>query len=169
MVYEECEGMRLFHFLLCIWTDRCLGRVTLRRSCLPFEPAPKEMTLLPLPYRKVFQYFGFPPPHDIQLHSPPGTGKPSKASSQRAAVPTAKAFVSLLPPMHPPTRSRTRLWPSCVKAQATSSNGSAKPNGQLCFLFEEAYPSHSQPSTIFFDEIDGPRARALLQTRLDSR
>ncbi|KZT35228.1 AAA-domain-containing protein [Sistotremastrum suecicum HHB10207 ss-3] len=97
----------------------------------------KEMTLLPLLYPEVFQRFGLIPPRGVLFHGPPGTGKTllarALASSCRSGGRSITFFMR--------------------KGADILSKWVGEAERQLRLLFEEA--RNSQPSIIFFDEIDG--------------
>ncbi|KAL4075483.1 AAA-domain-containing protein [Scleroderma citrinum] len=97
----------------------------------------KEMTLLPLLYPEVFQRFGLTPPRGVLFHGPPGTGKTLLARALAASCRSNGKGISFF----------MRKGADCL------SKWVGEAERQLRLLFEEA--RHSQPSIIFFDEIDG--------------
>ncbi|KAF8164708.1 hypothetical protein B0H34DRAFT_779832 [Crassisporium funariophilum] len=99
----------------------------------------KEMTLLPLLYPEVFQRFHVTPPRGVLFHGPPGTGKTLLA---RALAASCRS-----PSSGRPITFFMRKGADCL------SKWVGEAERQLRLLFEEARAS--QPSIIFFDEIDG--------------
>jgi len=97
----------------------------------------KEMTLLPLLYPEVFQRFSVTPPRGVLFHGPPGTGKTLLARALAASCRTGGRQISFF----------MRKGADCL------SKWVGEAERQLRLLFEEA--RNSQPSIIFFDEIDG--------------
>ncbi|EIN04309.1 AAA-domain-containing protein [Punctularia strigosozonata HHB-11173 SS5] len=97
----------------------------------------KEMTLLPLLYPEVFQRFGLTPPRGVLFHGPPGTGKTLLARALAASCRSNGKGISFF----------MRKGADCL------SKWVGEAERQLRLLFEEA--KNSQPSIIFFDEIDG--------------
>ncbi|KIM42662.1 hypothetical protein M413DRAFT_70190 [Hebeloma cylindrosporum] len=97
----------------------------------------KEMTLLPLLYPEVFQRFNVTPPRGVLFHGPPGTGKTLLARALAASCRTGGRQISFF----------MRKGADCL------SKWVGEAERQLRLLFEEA--RNSQPSIIFFDEIDG--------------
>ncbi|KAF9449012.1 AAA-domain-containing protein [Macrolepiota fuliginosa MF-IS2] len=97
----------------------------------------KEMTLLPLLYPEVFQRFGVTPPRGVLFHGPPGTGKTLLARALAASCRSNGRSISFF----------MRKGADCL------SKWVGEAERQLRLLFEEA--KNSQPSIIFFDEIDG--------------
>ncbi|KAJ3509073.1 hypothetical protein NLJ89_g5414 [Agrocybe chaxingu] len=97
----------------------------------------KEMTLLPLLYPEVFQRFNVTPPRGVLFHGPPGTGKTLLARALAASCRTGGKQISFF----------MRKGADCL------SKWVGEAERQLRLLFEEA--KNSQPSIIFFDEIDG--------------
>ncbi|KAF7969130.1 hypothetical protein HWV62_28250 [Athelia sp. TMB] len=97
----------------------------------------KEMTLLPLLYPEVFQRFNVTPPRGVLFHGPPGTGKTLLARALAASCRKDGRQISFF----------MRKGADCL------SKWVGEAERQLRLLFEEA--RNSQPSIIFFDEIDG--------------
>ncbi|KAJ1017846.1 hypothetical protein NDA16_005162 [Ustilago loliicola] len=97
----------------------------------------KEMVMLPLLYPEVFQRFKVTPPRGVLFHGPPGTGKTLVARALAASCSTEGQPVSFF----------MRKGADCL------SKWVGEAERQLRLLFEEA--RNSQPSIIFFDEIDG--------------
>ncbi|KAF9568757.1 AAA-domain-containing protein [Agrocybe pediades] len=97
----------------------------------------KEMTLLPLLYPEVFQRFNVTPPRGVLFHGPPGTGKTLLARALAASCRSGGRQISFF----------MRKGADCL------SKWVGEAERQLRLLFEEA--RNSQPSIIFFDEIDG--------------
>lgn len=97
----------------------------------------KEMTLLPLLYPEVFQRFDVTPPRGVLFHGPPGTGKTLLARALAASCRSNGRSISFF----------MRKGADCL------SKWVGEAERQLRLLFEEA--KNSQPSIIFFDEIDG--------------
>ncbi|PFH47155.1 hypothetical protein AMATHDRAFT_77336 [Amanita thiersii Skay4041] len=97
----------------------------------------KEMTLLPLLYPEVFQRFNVTPPRGVLFHGPPGTGKTLMARALAASCRSNGKQISFF----------MRKGADCL------SKWVGEAERQLRLLFEEA--KASQPSIIFFDEIDG--------------
>ncbi|KAF8632421.1 hypothetical protein AX17_004862 [Amanita inopinata Kibby_2008] len=97
----------------------------------------KEMTLLPLLYPEVFQRFNVTPPRGVLFHGPPGTGKTLMARALAASCRSDGKQISFF----------MRKGADCL------SKWVGEAERQLRLLFEEARAS--QPSIIFFDEIDG--------------
>lgn len=114
----------------------------------------QEMTLLPLLYPEVFQRLGVTPPRGVLFHGPPGTGKTLMA---RALAASCRANGKSI------CESSDILWERRVFIPATAffmrkgadclSKWVGEAERQLRLLFEEA--RNTQPSIIFFDEIDG--------------
>lgn len=99
----------------------------------------KEMTLLPLLYPEVFQKFGVTPPRGVLFHGPPGTGKTLMARALASSCRSDGRSISFF----------------MRKGADVLSKWVGEAERQLRLLFEEA--RNSQPSIIFFDEIDGKR------------
>lgn len=97
----------------------------------------KEMTVLPLLYPEVFQRFNVTPPRGVLFHGPPGTGKTLLARALAASCRSNGRSISFF----------MRKGADCL------SKWVGEAERQLRLLFEEA--KNSQPSIIFFDEIDG--------------
>ncbi|EPY53323.1 ATPase with bromodomain protein [Schizosaccharomyces cryophilus OY26] len=97
----------------------------------------KEMIMLPLLYPEIFQTFNMQPPRGVLFHGPPGTGKTLLARALAAACSSEDKKVSFY----------MRKGADCL------SKWVGEAERQLRLLFEEA--KSTQPSIIFFDEIDG--------------
>ncbi|CAO1620981.1 unnamed protein product [Parajaminaea phylloscopi] len=97
----------------------------------------KEMVSLPLLYPEVFQQFKVTPPRGVLFHGPPGTGKTLVARALAASCSTSGQQISFF----------MRKGADCL------SKWVGEAERQLRMLFDEARAS--QPSIIFFDEIDG--------------
>ncbi|KAF9477179.1 AAA-domain-containing protein [Pholiota conissans] len=97
----------------------------------------KEMTLLPLLYPEVFQQLNVTPPRGVLFHGPPGTGKTLVARALAAECRSGGRQISFF----------MRKGADCL------SKWVGEAERQLRLLFDEA--RNSQPSIIFFDEIDG--------------
>ena len=97
----------------------------------------KEMVTLPLLYPELFQRFKVTPPRGVLFHGPPGTGKTLVARALAASCSTEGQQISFF----------MRKGADCL------SKWVGEAERQLRLLFEEA--RNSQPSIIFFDEIDG--------------
>ncbi|KAH9950116.1 AAA-domain-containing protein [Amylocystis lapponica] len=97
----------------------------------------KEMTILPLLYPEIFQRFDLTPPRGVLFHGPPGTGKTLLARALAASCRSNGRGISFF----------MRKGADCL------SKWVGEAERQLRLLFEEA--RNSQPSIIFFDEIDG--------------
>ncbi|OXG18691.1 ATPase [Cryptococcus neoformans Tu401-1] len=97
----------------------------------------KEMVALPLLYPEVFQQFGITPPRGVLFHGPPGTGKTLLARALAASCSSGNTKISFF----------------MRKGADVLSKWVGEAERQLRMLFEEARAS--QPSIIFFDEIDG--------------
>ncbi|UZJ54899.1 hypothetical protein CBS101457_004219 [Exobasidium rhododendri] len=97
----------------------------------------KEMVSLPLLYPEVFQRFKVTPPRGVLFHGPPGTGKTLVARALAASCSSSGQQISFY----------MRKGADCL------SKWVGEAERQLRLLFEEA--RNSQPSIIFFDEIDG--------------
>ncbi|KAL1702957.1 hypothetical protein EV121DRAFT_209023 [Schizophyllum commune] len=97
----------------------------------------KEMTLLPLLYPEVFQQFKVTPPRGVLFHGPPGTGKTLLARALAASSRTGDRQITFY----------------MRKGADILSKWVGEAERQLRLLFEEA--KNTQPSIIFFDEIDG--------------
>ena len=95
------------------------------------------MTLLPLLYPEVFQRFKVTPPRGVLFHGPPGTGKTLLARALAASCRSGGRQISFF----------------MGKGADCLSKWVGEAERQLRLLFEEA--RSSQPSIIFFDEIDG--------------
>ena len=102
----------------------------------------KEMVSLPLLYPEVFQRFHVTPPRGVLFHGPPGTGKTLLARALASSVSSQGRKVTFY----------------MRKGADALSKWVGEAERQLRLLFEEA--RKTQPSIIFFDEIDG---RLLLQ------
>lgn len=97
----------------------------------------KEMVFFPLLYPKFFQNYGIKPPRGVLLCGPPGTGKTLIARALAASA----------------TRAGQRINFYMRKGADVLSKWVGEAERQLRMLFEEA--QRTQPSIIFFDEIDG--------------
>lgn len=97
----------------------------------------KEMVALPLLYPEVFQRFHVTPPRGVLFHGPPGTGKTLLARALASSVSSQGRKVTFY----------------MRKGADALSKWVGEAERQLRLLFEEA--RRTQPSIIFFDEIDG--------------
>ncbi|KAL9030270.1 MAG: hypothetical protein Q9196_001600, partial [Gyalolechia fulgens] len=97
----------------------------------------KEMVSLPLLYPEVFQRFHVTPPRGVLFHGPPGTGKTLLARALASSVSSQGRKVTFY----------------MRKGADALSKWVGEAERQLRLLFEEA--RKTQPSIIFFDEIDG--------------
>jgi SpoVK/Ycf46/Vps4 family AAA+-type ATPase len=97
----------------------------------------KEMVALPLLYPELFQQFGIIPPRGVLFHGPPGTGKTLLARALAASCSNGNQKIAFF----------------MRKGADVLSKWVGEAERQLRMLFEEARAS--QPSIIFFDEIDG--------------
>lgn len=97
----------------------------------------KEMVQLPLLYPELFQRFHVTPPRGVLFHGPPGTGKTLLARALANSVGTGGRKISFY----------------MRKGADALSKWVGEAEKQLRLLFEEA--RRTQPSIIFFDEIDG--------------
>ncbi len=97
----------------------------------------KEMVALPLLYPEVFQRFHVTPPRGVLFHGPPGTGKTLLARALASSVSTQGRKVTFY----------------MRKGADALSKWVGEAERQLRLLFDEA--RKTQPSIIFFDEIDG--------------
>ncbi|KAF2476477.1 ATPase family AAA domain-containing protein 2 [Lindgomyces ingoldianus] len=97
----------------------------------------KEMVMLPLLYPEVFQRFHVTPPRGVLFHGPPGTGKTLLARALASSVSSQGQKVTFY----------------MRKGADALSKWVGEAERQLRLLFEEA--RKTQPSIIFFDEIDG--------------
>jgi hypothetical protein len=108
----------------------------------------KEMVSLPLLYPEIFQRFHITPPRGVLFHGPPGTGKTLLARALANSVSSEGRKVTFY----------------MRKGADALSKWVGEAERQLRLLFEEA--RKTQPSIIFFDEIDGkkfaPSLKALL-------
>lgn len=105
----------------------------------------KEMVSLPLLYPEVFQRFHVTPPRGVLFHGPPGTGKTLLARALASSVSSHGRKVTFY----------------MRKGADALSKWVGEAERQLRLLFEEA--RKTQPSIIFFDEIDGMRFSVKLQ------
>lgn len=121
----SCLSLSMFHFLITFFF------LSIDIHAL------KEMTLLPLLYPEVFQRFNVTPPRGVLFHGPPGTGKTLLARALAASCRTGGRQISFF----------MRKGADCL------SKWVGEAERQLRLLFDEA--RNSQPSIIFFDEIDG--------------
>lgn len=97
----------------------------------------KEMVALPLLYPEVFQRFHVTPPRGVLFHGPPGTGKTLLARALASSVSSQGRKVTFY----------------MRKGADALSKWVGEAERQLRLLFDEA--RRTQPSIIFFDEIDG--------------
>ncbi|TDZ68308.1 Tat-binding-like protein 7 [Colletotrichum trifolii] len=97
----------------------------------------KEMVQLPLLYPEVFQRFHVTPPRGVLFHGPPGTGKTLLARALANSVGVGGRKITFY----------------MRKGADALSKWVGEAEKQLRLLFEEA--RRTQPSIIFFDEIDG--------------
>lgn len=97
----------------------------------------KEMVALPLLYPEIFQRFHIVPPRGVLFHGPPGTGKTLMARALASSVSSEGQKVTFY----------------MRKGADALSKWVGEAERQLRLLFEEA--RKTQPSIIFFDEIDG--------------
>jgi hypothetical protein len=97
----------------------------------------KEMVSLPLLYPEVFQRFHIVPPRGVLFHGPPGTGKTLLARALANSVSSEGRKVTFY----------------MRKGADALSKWVGEAERQLRLLFDEA--RKTQPSIIFFDEIDG--------------
>ena len=97
----------------------------------------KEMVALPLLYPEIFQKFHVTPPRGVLFHGPPGTGKTLMARALASSVSAQGRKVTFY----------------MRKGADALSKWVGEAERQLRLLFEEA--RKTQPSIIFFDEIDG--------------
>jgi ATPase family AAA domain-containing protein 2 len=106
----------------------------------------KEMVALPLLYPEIFLRFKITPPRGVLFHGPPGTGKTLLARALASSVSSQGKKVTFY----------------MRKGADALSKWVGEAEKQLRMLFEEA--RRTQPSIIFFDEIDGmtsPASRSL--------
>lgn len=97
----------------------------------------KEMVQLPLLYPELFAKFHVTPPRGVLFHGPPGTGKTLVARALANSVGSGGRKISFY----------------MRKGADALSKWVGEAEKQLRLLFEEA--RRTQPSIIFFDEIDG--------------
>jgi ATPase family AAA domain-containing protein 2 len=97
----------------------------------------KEMVALPLLYPEIFLRFHIVPPRGVLFHGPPGTGKTLMARALASSVSSEGRKVTFY----------------MRKGADALSKWVGEAERQLRLLFEEA--RKTQPSIIFFDEIDG--------------
>ena len=97
----------------------------------------KEMVQLPLLYPELFTRFHVTPPRGVLFHGPPGTGKTLLARALANSVGAGGKKISFY----------------MRKGADALSKWVGEAEKQLRLLFEEA--RKTQPSIIFFDEIDG--------------
>ncbi|KAJ5082025.1 hypothetical protein N7532_011068 [Penicillium argentinense] len=97
----------------------------------------KEMVSLPLMYPEIFQRLNITPPRGVLFHGPPGTGKTLLARALANSLSSENRKVSFY----------------MRKGSDVLSKWAGEAERQLRVLFEEA--RKTQPSIIFFDEIDG--------------
>ena len=112
------------------------------------------MTLLPLLYPEVFQRLGVTPPRGVLFHGPPGTGKTLMARALAASCrANGKGICTFLSKFAYTVSSSLSPAFFMRKGADCLSKWVGEAERQLRLLFEEA--RNSQPSIIFFDEIDG--------------
>lgn len=97
----------------------------------------KEMVQLPLLYPELFQRFKLTPPRGVLFHGPPGTGKTLLARALANSIGTGDRKIAFY----------------MRKGADALSKWVGEAEKQLRLLFDEA--RKTQPSIIFFDEIDG--------------
>ena len=97
----------------------------------------KEMVQMPLLYPELFTKFHITPPRGVLFHGPPGTGKTLLARALAASVGSGGRKITFY----------------MRKGADALSKWVGEAERQLRLLFEEA--RKTQPSIIFFDEIDG--------------
>ncbi|KAL8770673.1 MAG: hypothetical protein Q9209_003741 [Squamulea sp. 1 TL-2023] len=97
----------------------------------------KEMVSLPLLYPEIFHRFHVTPPRGVLFHGPPGTGKTLLARALASSVSSGGRKVTFY----------------MRKGGDALSKWVGEAERNLRLLFEEA--RKTQPSIIFFDEIDG--------------
>ncbi|PNY26959.1 Tat-binding-like protein 7 [Tolypocladium capitatum] len=97
----------------------------------------KEMVQLPLLYPELFAKFHVTPPRGVLFHGPPGTGKTLLARALANSIGSGGRKISFY----------------MRKGADALSKWVGEAERQLRLLFEEA--RKTQPSIIFFDEIDG--------------
>ncbi|TQS35423.1 hypothetical protein Golomagni_04156 [Golovinomyces magnicellulatus] len=97
----------------------------------------KEMVQMPLLYPELFLKFHVTPPRGVLFHGPPGTGKTLLARALAASVGSRGQKITFY----------------MRKGADALSKWVGEAERQLRLLFEEA--RKTQPSIIFFDEIDG--------------
>ena len=97
----------------------------------------KEMVQLPLLYPELFLKFHVTPPRGVLFHGPPGTGKTLLARALANSVGSGGRKITFY----------------MRKGADALSKWVGEAEKQLRLLFEEA--RRTQPSIIFFDEIDG--------------
>ena len=113
------------------------------------------MTLLPLLYPEVFQRFNLTPPRGVLFHGPPGTGKTLLARALAASTRSnGKGICKLIHDSYQTSHANVLLAAFYMRKGADAlSKWVGEAERQLRLLFEEA--KNTQPSIIFFDEIDG--------------
>ncbi len=105
----------------------------------------KEMVSLPLLYPEIFTRFHVTPPRGVLFHGPPGTGKTLLARALASSVSSQGRKVTFY----------------MRKGADALSKWVGEAERQLRLLFEEA--RKTQPSIIFFDEIDGKQDSSTVQ------
>src|SRR3984885_12597755 len=114
------------------------------------------MTLLPLLYPEVFQRFSVTPPRGVLFHGPPGTGKTLLARALAASCRSNGKQICMLLLFLYSSQLIIFMFLQAFfmrKGADCLSKWVGEAERQLRLLFEEA--RNSQPSIIFFDEIDG--------------
>lgn len=113
------------------------------------------MTLLPLLYPEVFQRLNVTPPRGVLFHGPPGTGKTLLARALAASCRANGKGICEWQAVHVLgiLILITKIAFFMRKGADCLSKWVGEAERQLRLLFEEA--RNSQPSIIFFDEIDG--------------
>src|SRR5271169_5876905 len=104
------------------------------------------MVTLPLLYPEIFMRFHVTPPRGVLFHGPPGTGKTLLARALASSVSSQGRKVTFY----------------MRKGADALSKWVGEAERQLRLLFDEA--RKTQPSIIFFDEIDGEHPRVSLKS-----
>ena len=114
------------------------------------------MVALPLLYPELFQQFGITPPRGVLFHGPPGTGMYiltwTSSSPSFGALIIGKTLLARALAASCST-GNTKIAFFMRKGADVLSKWVGEAERQLRMLFDEARAS--QPSIIFFDEIDG--------------